>query len=145
VAILASLVAAFALTSPAFHAGGTIPARFTCDGANGRPPLRWTKLPSGTKALALRMTDPDAPGGTFVHWTAWGRKALTTSGKNTFGKVGYGGPCPPSGPAHRYVFRLYALRSPLPLRRGASPAAFTRALKGRVLAKATLVGRYRRP
>jgi hypothetical protein len=144
VAILASLVAAFTLTTPAFHAGGTIPARFTCDGANVRPPLRWTAPPRGTHAFALRVTDPDAPGGTFVHWTAWGRTALTTSGTNTFGKVGYDGPCPPAGPAHHYVFRLYALRAPLPLRAGASPAAFTRALKGRVLATAMLVGRYAR-
>ena len=142
--VLASLVAAFALTSPAFHGGGTIPARYTCDGANVAPPLRWTAPPRGTTALALRMTDPDAPGGTFVHWIAWGRTRPSVSGTNTFGKVGFDGPCPPAGPPHHYVLRLYALRSPLPLRRGASPAAFSRALKGRVLATATLVGRYGR-
>ena len=142
--VLASLVAAFALTSPAFPPGGLIPARYTCDGANVAPVLRWTSPPRGTHAFALRVTDPDAPGGTFVHWIAWGRTRPSVSGTNTFGKVGYDGPCPPSGPAHRYVFRLFALRSPLPLRRGASLVAFTRALRGRVLGKATLVGRYGR-
>ncbi|HEY7208087.1 MAG TPA: YbhB/YbcL family Raf kinase inhibitor-like protein [Gaiellaceae bacterium] len=142
--MLASLVAAFALSSPAFQPGGLIPARYTCDGANVAPALRWTAAPRATKAFALRMTDPDAPGGTFVHWIAWGKTRPTVSGTNTFGKVGYDGPCPPAGPAHHYVFTLYALRSALPLRRGASLAAFSRALKGRVLGKATLVGRYAR-
>jgi Raf kinase inhibitor-like YbhB/YbcL family protein len=144
----------FALTSPAFPAGGTIPPAYTCDGANVSPPLRWTAPPSGTRSLALIMDDPDAPGGTFTHWTAWNipprARGLERGarppreGTTSFGWIGYGGPCPPPGPPHRYVFRLHALRAPLDLPRGAERAALARALRGRVLARAILVGRYGR-
>ncbi len=99
------------------------------------------------------MDDPDAPGGTFTHWLAWGIPARSRSlpagrpapgeGRNDAGGIGYVGPCPPSG-VHRYVFRLYALRAPLPLARGASRAQFLASLRGRVLATARLVGRYGR-
>ncbi len=150
--MLELLAVAFTLASPAFGPGGTIPKQYTCDGANRQPPLRWTAPPSGTRSLALLMDDPDAPGGTFTHWLAWGisekARSLTSrpprEGAGSFGRVGYGGPCPPRGPAHRYVFRLYALRSPLPLPAGSDRRAFEAALKGRVLRVATLVGRYRR-
>jgi Raf kinase inhibitor-like YbhB/YbcL family protein len=150
---LALLAAAFTLSSPAFRPGGTIPAAFTCDGSNARPTLVWTAPPSGTRSFAISVLDPDAPSGTFTHWLAWGLSASARSlgrtarppreGANDAGQRGWTGPCPPSG-THRYVFRLYALRSPLPLRAGADRAAFEAALKGRVIRVATLVGRYRR-
>jgi Raf kinase inhibitor-like YbhB/YbcL family protein len=153
--MIATLVAAtFALTSPAFSNGALIPKRFTCDGAGVSPPLRWTAPPAATRSFALSVEDPDAPGGTFVHWTGWNlrptiRRLPTGAhqpieGLNSAGMRGYTGPCPPAGPAHRYVFRLYALRAKLRLRAGASPARFHAALRGQVLATARLVGRFRR-
>ena len=152
----AALVAAapaapkFALMSPAFASGGTIPARFTCDGANAIAPLRWTGAPSGTRSFALIVDDPDAPG-TFLHRLAWGipgtAKGLAgrapVEGLNGRGQVGWMGPCPPSG-THRYVFRLYALKSRLPLEAGGDLTRFEAALQGRVLGVAKLVGRYTR-
>jgi Raf kinase inhibitor-like YbhB/YbcL family protein len=153
VGLLALLAVAFSLSSPDFRPGGTIPRAFTCDGANARPALVWTAPPRGTRSLAVVVLDPDAPSGTFTHWLAWGippsarglgRTArVPREGANDAGRSGWTGPCPPSG-THRYVFRLYALRAPLPLRPGADRAAFTRALRGRVIRVATLVGRYRR-
>jgi Raf kinase inhibitor-like YbhB/YbcL family protein len=107
------------VASPAFASGGTIPVRFTCDGRDVSPPMRWTAR--GSSMTALMMTDPDAPGGTFVHWVLVVPGARATFGEgsvppgatestNGFGKVGYGGPCPPSGdPPHHYVFTVYAL------------------------------------
>jgi Raf kinase inhibitor-like YbhB/YbcL family protein len=150
---LLSIVVAFALSSPAFPNGGLVPRNYTCDGSRVSPPLRWTAPPRGTRSLALSVKDPDAPGGTFVHWTAWGISPRSrglgrgqrppVQGRNSAGSRGYTPPCPPSG-THHYVFRLYALRSKLRLAAGASPAAFDRALRGRVIAVARLVGRYRR-
>jgi len=152
IAALAATV--FALTSPAFSNGALIPKRFTCAGAGVSPPLRWTAPPPGTRAFALSVEDPDAPGGTIVHWTGWNlhptvRRLATgahlpVEGTNSAGTHGYTGPCPPAGPAHHYVFRLYALKAKLRLRAGASPAKFHAALPGRVIAVAKLVGRYRR-
>jgi Raf kinase inhibitor-like YbhB/YbcL family protein len=151
--IAAFAAAAFALTSPAFSNGAIIPSRFTCTGANVSPPLRWTAPPPGTRSLALSVQDPDAPSGTFVHWTGWNLRPsvrrlaagarLPLEGRNSTGSRGYTGPCPPAGPAHHYVFRLYALKAKLRLRAGASPAAFRAALRGRVLATARLIGRVR--
>jgi len=148
------LAAAFALSSPAFAAGQTIPARYSCDGANRRPALRWTSPPRGTRSFALLVEDPDAPSGTFTHWLAWGIRPTVRrlaagarpprQGRNSAGSIGYTGPCPPPGPAHHYVFRLYALRRPLPLASGAGRAAFDRALRGRVLRTTKLVGLYAR-
>jgi Raf kinase inhibitor-like YbhB/YbcL family protein len=153
--VIPTLAAAFfVLTSPAFSNGAPIPKRFTCDGAGVSPPLRWKAPPSRARAFALSVEDPDAPGGTFVHWTGWNLRPsmrrlavgahLPVEGENSAGTRGYTGPCPPSGPAHHYVFRLYALKAKLRLRAGASPAAFHAALRGHVLATARLVGRYRR-
>ena len=146
--------AALVLTSVAFPGGGLIPKTYTCDGRNLSPPLRWTAPPRRTRSFALSVEDPDAPGGTFAHWTAWNigptirqlarGEHAPAEGTNSAGSRGYIGPCPPAGAAHHYVFRLYALRSRLPLANGARPAAFRRALRGRVLALARLVGRYRR-
>jgi Raf kinase inhibitor-like YbhB/YbcL family protein len=151
---LLTLLSAFALSSTAFSAGGAIPKTYTCDGKNVSPPLRWSAPPRGTRSLALSVEDPDAPGGTFVHWTGWNMRPtarrlargqhLPAEGTNSAGGRGYTGPCPPAGPAHHYVFRLYALRAKLRLAPGAGPSKFRRALRGRVLAVARLVGRYGR-
>ena len=151
--VLASPSAAaggFRLSSPAFRSGGSIPARFTCDGADVSPPLRWTAPPRGTRSFALVAEDLSTPQ-VYTHWLAWAISARARSlasgarppreGRNDFGRTGYGGPCPPAGPAHRYLFRLYALRVPLRLAAGAGPRAFERALRaGSVLAAAQLVG-----
>jgi Raf kinase inhibitor-like YbhB/YbcL family protein len=148
--------APFALTSTAFQAGGEIPPRFTCDGADVSPALSWSGVPAGAAALVLVVDDPDAGG--FVHWIAYnvvpgpgGLPEATGTGAeappqgmNDFGKAGWGGPCPPSGD-HRYRFTLQALASPLPLS-GAPGADAVRAAtsKSTVLATTTLEGRYRR-
>ena len=141
----------FALSSPAFAASGRIPRVYTCDGTNRIVPLRWSSPPPGTRGFALLVDDPDAPSGTFTHRLAWAIPGTARSlmgrapreGTTSAGRVGWVGPCPPAG-THRYVFRLYALRSPLRLGVGADRAAFLAALKGKVLATATLVGRYGR-
>ena len=152
VSLLSALVVT--LSSPAFHSGGAIPKRFTCDGAGISPPLRWTAPPRRTRSLAFQVVDVSTQQ-VFKHWLAWGISPrsrglaagarLARQGRNDFGRVGYGGPCPPSGESHRYVFRIYALRKPLALRSGASPQQFRRALGGDVFRVAQLVGMYRRP
>src|SRR5687767_8760179 len=135
-------------------AGGRIPDEFTCDGANAVPTLTWSPVPAGTKSLALIVDDPDAPRRDFVHWIVWnidpnvgkldGSNAdQFVNGRNGFGNVGWGGPCPPHGDeAHRYVFHLYALDRLLDLQRGADRAALEQALEGHVLARGELVARY---
>lgn len=152
--VLLTVFSTFALSSTAFSAGGVIPKAYTCDGRNVSPPLRWTAPPRGTRSLALSVEDPDAPGGTFVHWTGWNIRPsvrrlasgqrLPVEGTNSAGGRGYTGPCPPAGARHHYVFRLYALRAKLPLAAGAAPSKFRRALRGRVLGFTRLVGRYGR-
>lgn len=142
--------AAFTLTSSAFAAGGAIPAKYTCDGADTSPPLSWKGTPTGTKSLAIVLDDPDAGG--FVHWVTWGIAANVVavegrggsfSGVNDFGKNGYNGPCPPPPDgAHRYVFHLYALSSELTLATGATKAAFDAAIAGKVLGEAKLTGTF---
>ena len=146
----------FSLTSPGFHSGQPVPARFTCDGANRSPALVWQGAPTGGRGFALVMHDPDAPGGDFTHWLLWdipstvhalaeGAPLPGVSGRNGFGRIWYGGPCPPPGRAHRYFFQLHALRTArLPLRPGATRAALEAALRGQVLATATLLGTYAR-
>lgn len=151
----------FVLTSSAFHDGGRIPKRYTCDGDDVSPPLRWTRPPHGTRGLALEVTDTDAVDQDlpvfFVHWTAWGMPPRAGSlaagarppleGRTSFGVVGYGGPCPPHGQkAHHYVFQLYALRVAPRLRAGAPWIDFrTRVLRHHVLAIADVTGLYARP
>lgn len=151
VAVLAA--AAFGISSPAFEPGRTIPTEYTCDGRNVSPALVWTAPPKGTRSFALIMDDPDATRGTFTHWTAWNIPARarglkrgarpSRQGLNDAGGVGYVGPCPPSG-THRYFFKLHALRSKLALPGGATRAQLEAALKGKVLKRVTLVGRYGR-
>jgi Raf kinase inhibitor-like YbhB/YbcL family protein len=153
------------LISAAFNSGGSIPQKFTCDGSNLSPPLRWSNLPEGTESVALIVDDPDAPGKTFVHWLLFnlppdrdvlpedldveqhfGDAAQTPlEGANDFGDRGYGGPCPPRGDnAHRYFFRLYALDSMLDLGDGVTKRQLTQAMDGHILEEADLMGTYRR-
>ena len=150
---------AFELTSTAFPAGGAIPQKFTCDGPDVSPALSWTEPPAGTQSLALIMDDPDAPGRVWVHWVIFnlpaGARSLpegvgkegelpdhSRQGRNDFGKIGYNGPCPPRGPAHRYFFKLYALNAKLELKPGATKADVERALAGHVIAQAELIGKF---
>ena len=145
------------LTSAAFAEGGTIPAKYTCDGLDVSPPLAWSSVPAGTKAFALIADDPDAPAGTWVHWVLYNVPGSiaqfpegvsgpggAVQGRNDFGKVGYGGPCPPPGKPHRYFFKLYALDAPLALKAGAIKAEVERAMQGHALAEAQLMGTYGR-
>ena len=149
-----------AITSPAFTDGGAIPSRYTCEGQDSSPPLSWTAPPAGTNSLALISDDPDAPGKTWVHWVLYNlppsartlpeafppdeeRPDGTRQGTTDFGRVGYGGPCPPSG-THRYFFKLYALNVLLSLPPGATKPQFEAAIKGHLLAEAQLMGTYRR-
>ncbi len=141
------------LSSPAFASGEAIPARHTCDGRDVSPPLVIEDIPQGTACLALIMDDPDAPAGTWDHWVAYdipvtatvpeGVRSLGVAGRNSWRRTGYGGPCPPSG-EHRYYFRVYALDARLGLREGAGKGQVLEAMKGHVLAEATLMGRYSR-
>jgi Raf kinase inhibitor-like YbhB/YbcL family protein len=145
----------YVLTTSAFAPGEGIPSRHTCEGEDVSPALAWSGVPDGTRSLALVVSDPDAPGGTFFHWLAWGidpaanglgeGEAAPAEGTNDFGSTGYGGPCPPRGHGpHRYVFRLCALDGELDLAGGALPAEVDAAIRARWLAGAELVGTYER-
>jgi len=150
----------FLLTCPAFTDGAAIPAVYTCEGRDVSPPLAWTEPPSGTKSYVLISDDPDAPGKTWVHWVVYNLPATarglpeayppdderpdgTRQGMTDFGRIGYGGPCPPSG-THHYEFRLYALDTVLDLPPGATTSQVDTAMRGHVLAQARLLGTYRR-
>jgi len=150
----------WSITSPAFEQGGPIPVKFTCQGKDVTPALEWTDPPEGTKTLALVMDDPDAPGGTFTHWVVTGipidarglpegagsagRDPAPAQGVNSFGRAGYGGPCPPAGKPHRYFFRLYALSEEVRLPSGPRlTAAHIESQKG-FIAKTELMGTYQR-
>jgi hypothetical protein len=144
----------FTLTTPAFVDGGTIPAEHTCDGADVAPRLTWSGTPAGTKGFALIMDDPDAPGGTWVHWVLFNLPVTTTAlpadqatgllGRNDSKRPGYAGPCPPPGKPHRYFFKLYALDGPLALKAGVTKADVERAMQGHILGTAQLMGTYGR-
>jgi Raf kinase inhibitor-like YbhB/YbcL family protein len=145
------------VTSPAFAAGSTIPRTFTCDGADVSPPLRFTGVPRRAAALAVIVADPDAPGGTFVHWVAFDIPATaralpqgslpagSVQGRNSFGAARYAGPCPPKGDRpHRYVFTLYALSRRVALPSSAPSAQLEAAIARRAIASGQLVGHYGR-
>jgi Raf kinase inhibitor-like YbhB/YbcL family protein len=146
----------FVLTSQSFGSGETIPVSFTCDGADVSPELRWSEIPTSTRSLALIVDDPDAPGGTFVHWVlfdipasaaklAEAEKAIGTNGKNGFNQTQYRGPCPPPGKPHRYFFNLYALDvDSLNLQPGASKTDLLQAINNHVVGTAQLLGLYER-
>ncbi len=148
------------ITSSAFKEGGMIPKKYTCDGEDISPPLEWSGAPANNKAFALLCEDPDAPAGTWIHWVLYdlppgvtklpeqipssrelanGGKHGTTSARS----LGYHGPCPPSG-THRYYFKLYALDSPTSLAPGATRDQLLKAVKGHILAEASIMGRYKR-
>jgi Raf kinase inhibitor-like YbhB/YbcL family protein len=154
---------AFSLSSTAFQDGSAIPVKHTCDGADVSPPLAWSGAPSRAAAYALIADDPDAPAGTWVHWVLYNLPGTTThlpenvaktdavpdlggalQGRNDFRRAGYGGPCPPPGPAHRYFFKLYALDAPLKLKPGAQKQDVEAAMQAHVLGTAQLVGAYGR-
>jgi Raf kinase inhibitor-like YbhB/YbcL family protein len=148
------------LTSTAFKEGEPIPRQHTCDGVNVSPSLEWSGVPKSAKTLVIFADDPDAPSGIWVHWVLYNLpadnigmvenlpatdelKAGGFQGKNDFGKIGYGGPCPPSG-THRYFFKIYALDSELPLKAGATKAEVEKAMEGHVVAQGQLMGTYRK-
>ena len=149
------------LTSTAFTEGAAIPAKHTCDAKNVSPPLKWSGVPAGTRSLALIVDDPDAPGGTWVHWVLYDLPATASElaedapksqyvaggakqGLNDFRHLGYGGPCPPPGKAHRYFFKLYALDTVLELKPGLTKKDLGGAMEKHILAQAQLIGTYQR-
>ena len=141
------------ITSPAFQAGGDVPAKFTCNGTNVSPELQIGGVSNEAKSLVLIVDDPDAPRGLFTHWIVWNIDPKTTrmaenstptagvQGTNDFGKRNYGGPCPPSG-THRYFFKIVALDIKLELKPSARRAELDAAMRGHVLAQGELMGRY---
>lgn len=151
---------AFELTSTAFAQGDPIPAKYTCDGQDISPPLGWSDPPEGTRSFALINDDPDAPVGTWDHWVIYNLPSETRSlpeavssdaelpdgsrnGQNSWRRLGYGGPCPPSG-THRYFFKLYALDTALGLDPGAGKQQVLTAMEGHILGQAELMGVYSR-
>ena len=153
---------AMILTSSAFADNQPIESKFACDGANVSPALGWSDAPAGTHSFALICDDPDAPAGDWVHWVIYGIPAAAAGlpehvatierlpngaqqGMNDFGKLGYGGPCPPPGKPHRYDFKLYALDiATLPLRPHPRKGDLLEAMQGHILAEARLIGTYQR-
>lgn len=140
------------ITSDEFKDGDFIPDRFGCKGENVNPVLKIDDMPEKVQSMVLIMDDPDAPVGIFTHWIMWDiepssvineNSAPGVEGKNDFGKVGYGGPCPPAG-AHRYFFRIYALDEKLGLVQGASREELEDAMKGKIVAEGQLMGKYSR-
>ena len=145
----------FTLSSAAFAHGDEIPRRHTCEGEDISPALSWSDPPTGTRALALIVDDPDAPRGTFTHWVAWNidpiagglgeGQSAPAEGRNDFGTAGWSGPCPPPGhDAHRYFFRLHALDTEVHVGFQAGRRELERAIAGHVLTSAELMGRYER-
>lgn len=153
-----SQMASMHLSSPSLQ-NGVVPREFTCDGADRSPQLSWTTPPAGTMSLALTVIDPDAPAGTWVHWLVYNLPPATRElpagiagslrlpdgslqGRNDFGRVGYGGPCPPRGSTHRYFFHLLALDTRLDLPPGVTVNQFEAAMQKHILAHAELMARY---
>ncbi len=149
------------VSSPTFQEGDRIPSKYTCQGQDISPALAWSEPPAGTQSFALVMDDPDAPGGVFTHWVIFNissdsrelseavlaQAELPTGalqGKSDFGRIGYGGPCPPPGRPHRYRFTLYALGQALGLKAGASKKQVLDAMQGHILAQGQLTGTYQR-
>jgi Raf kinase inhibitor-like YbhB/YbcL family protein len=149
------------ISSTAFAEGQPIPAKYSCDGRDLSPPLKWTAAPAKTKSFALIADDPDAPVGTWVHWVLFDLPPDTTAleentpksqylpggakqGLNDFQRLGYGGPCPPPGKPHRYYFKLYALDAMAELKPGATKQDLLGAMDGHILAQGQLMGTYQR-
>ena len=152
---------AMKITSSVFKEGGTIPEKYTCLGEDVSPPLSWSEPPKGAKSLVLICDDPDAPVGTWVHWVLYGLQPNVTKlnegippdgevlngarqGRNDFGNLGYGGPCPPPGAPHRYYFKSYAIDMKPDIPVGATKAEVLKAIEGHVLEEGRLMGRFGR-
>ena len=145
-----------AVTSPAFDEGEEVPERFSCEGENVPPPLRWSDIPEGTRELVLVMTDPDAPSGTFIHWAVWGIDPTVTGidgtlpegaveGMSSSGKATYIGPCPPNGDdPHRYHFEVIALSAQLPLEAGATVDELRDEVEDLAISSGVLTGKFSR-
>lgn len=148
------------LTSPAFDDGGMISGRYTCDEDDVSPQLNWENIPDGTQSIAIIMDDPDAPRGTWVHWVIYNIKPDTNElhenidtdeavnsgalqGTNSWGSIGYGGPCPPGG-VHRYFFKIYALDYPTLIEPGATKEDLLESMRDHILDQGELMGRYER-
>ena len=138
--------------SSAFEANRTIPKKYTCGGENINPPLEFEGIPEEAESLVLIVDDPDAPMKTFTHWIVWNIEPVAkieedsipgVEGINDFRKIGYGGPCPPSG-AHRYFFRVYALNRQLELKAGAGRKELESEMIGHIIAEGELMGKYSR-
>jgi Raf kinase inhibitor-like YbhB/YbcL family protein len=153
---IASGTASIRLQSPSFADRTTLPRRFTCDGRGVSPALSWSAVPKGTRSIVLLLEDPDAPNGTFTHWSVYAipkkvRKVAAGKipshaklGRNSLGKVGYGPPCPPKGAhAHRYVFTVYAVPHKAAFGGGADITAVSR-LAASASAKGVLTAHYGR-
>lgn len=151
---------AISVSSSAFQEGGMIPAKYTCDGQDISPPLKWAGEPEGTRSIALISDDPDAPMRTWVHWVVWNIPPSvhelaenvwpdpelpdgSRQGITDFNRPGYGGPCPPSG-VHRYYFKVYAMDTKLNLPSSTRKADLLKAMKGHILAEGQLMGKYSR-
>ncbi|MEK7085774.1 MAG: YbhB/YbcL family Raf kinase inhibitor-like protein [Patescibacteria group bacterium] len=144
------------ISSPTFQHNQNIPSKYTCDGENINPPLQFLDIPGNAQSLVLISDDPDAPMGTWVHWTVWNIDPKITEitensvplgaveGTTSFGETGYGGPCPPSG-THRYFFKLYAIDTKLDLSTTTNAQDLEKSLQGHILAKAEIIGLYKRP
>jgi Raf kinase inhibitor-like YbhB/YbcL family protein len=154
-----AVVTTINLSTPAFEDEGMIPQEYTCNSDNISPPLNWEAIPDGTKSLALTVEDPDAPGGTFVHWVLYDLppdvqglpenlphdKAFAvggTQGINSTDQMGYMGPCPPRG-THRYYFTLYALDAKLNLPAGETKDRLIEAMEGHIIGQGQVMGRYK--
>jgi len=154
------LAMGFILSSTVFAEGNPIPQKYSCDGDDISPPMQWTDPPEGTMSFALIADDPDAPVGTWVHWVLYNLPANINSlpeafpsdadladgsknGENSWRRLGYGGPCPPSG-THRYFFKLYALDLILDMTAGATKEQLLQAMEGHILAETELMGTYTR-
>ena len=141
--------------------GGAVPKKYTADGDDVSPPLRWDDPPAATKSFAITCEDPDAPGGTWFHWIIYNLPPSTRrvkeavaktptvpddirQGTNDFGKLGYNGPSPPKGKPHHYHYKVFALDKMLELKPGCKKGAFYAALKGHILARGQLVATYGR-
>ena len=150
------------VTSDAFASGQPIPVKYSCQGEDLSPPLKWAGAPAKTKSFALVCDDPDAPGGTWVHWVIYNQPADASSlsentpksetlpngatqGRNSFQNIGYGGPCPPGGKAHRYFFKVYALDMAFDVKKGQlGKEDLLAAMRGHILAQGQLMGTYKR-
>jgi len=149
------------IRSPAFANGDSIPEAYTCKGADKSPALEWSGIPAGAKSLALIVEDPDAPGGTFIHWVVYSISAdrrglpedvakdesvsgVGRQGTTGFGKVGYHGPCPPPGMPHHYHFRLYALDAEVDPGSSVDASKLEAAMQGHILGSGETVGLFQR-